>query len=139
LNAAYSVLRDARSRSDYDLRRTNGYKPEQPQAENPEADPVEPSVAPDHMVRPKADLPIGLKVGLFLLYAIVLFGVLARGVYIQLRADEIRKEASHLIRSDGEFHCEDNSPPLSIVDDDEVHAIFDPDLAAMRLLHVPSE
>jgi hypothetical protein len=58
LNAAYSVLRDASSRKDYDRRRTNGYKPEQPQAENPEADPVDPSVAPDHTAKSRANNPM---------------------------------------------------------------------------------
>jgi hypothetical protein len=125
LNAAYSVLRDASSRKDYDRRRTNGYKPEQPHAERPNAKPVEPRVAPDLTARPQADLSNGLKVGLFLLYVIVLMGVLARGVYI-----EIRKDASKLIRPDGEFRSDDNSPPLNIVDDDKVAVTFDDEIPA---------
>jgi hypothetical protein len=44
LNAAYSVLRDAGNRNNYDRLRTNGYKAERPRADKPQPDPVEPNV-----------------------------------------------------------------------------------------------
>ncbi len=60
LNAAYAVLRDARTRRDYDQRRANGHATEPPKAERPKANATEPSFNSACSVR-LSDLPAALQ------------------------------------------------------------------------------
>jgi hypothetical protein len=60
LNAAYAVLRDARSRAEYDQRRTNGHAPEPPKAEQPKTHATGPGFKSACSVR-LSDLPAALQ------------------------------------------------------------------------------